>query len=238
MDPAVHIAHLRADAATLLDAARAEPDAPVPSCPGWDRRKLVKHLCVPYGWASAQAEAGPDERRGFKDAARPGDGDDVFEFFEGAAARVTAALGAMDAAATFPTWAGPRPGAWFPRRMAHETAVHRWDGAGGTFDADLAVDGIDELLDEFTPMLGADRFGGTSSSVHLHATDTDTGEWLVTLGPDALTAERRHAKGDAAVRGAAADLYLWAWNRVPLDDRFEVIGDRAAAERWSEAVTF
>ena len=238
MDPAVHIAHLRADAAALLAAARAEPEAPVVACPGWDRQKLVKHLCVPYGWAAAQAEAGPDERRGFKDAERPAEDADVFEFFEGALERVATALAAMDAGATFPTWAGPRPGAWFPRRMAHETAVHRWDAAGGTFDPDLAVDGIDELLDEFTPMLGPDRFGGTSSSVHLHATDTDAGEWLVTLGPDALTAERRHAKGDAAVRGAAGDLYLWTWNRVPLDDRFEVIGDRAAAERWADAVSF
>jgi uncharacterized protein (TIGR03083 family) len=238
MDPDVHIAHLRADATLLLAAARAEPDAPVESCPGWDRRTLVKHLCAPYGWATAQAEAGSEERRGFKDAARPGDGVDVFEFFEGALERVVTALGAMDVSATWPTWAGPRPGAWFPRRMAHETAVHRWDAAGGPFDPDLAVDGIDELLDEFAPLLGADRFGGRASSVHLHTTDTDAGEWLITLGPDALIAERRHAKGDAAVRGAASDLYLWAWNRVPLDDRFEVLGDRAAAERWATSVTF
>ena len=238
MDPDVHLAHLRADAALLLEAARAEPDAPVLACPGWDRRKLVKHLCVPYGWSSAQAETGPGEQRGFRDAERPAEGVDVFEFFEGATERVLAALAAMDTTATWPTWAGPKPGSWFPRRMAHETAVHRWDAAGGPIDAALAVDGIDELLSEFTPMLGADRFGGATSTLHLHATDLDTGEWLVTLGPEALTSERVHAKGDAALRGAADDLYLFTWNRVPLDDRFELIGDRAAAERWANTVSF
>ena len=238
MDPAVHLAHLRADAAALLAAAVADPEAPVDSCPGWDRRKLVKHLCVPYGWATAQALAGPDEPRGFRDAARPEDDEDLFEFFDAAADRVVEALGSIDTTVVYPTFAGPRPGAWFPRRMAMETAIHRWDAAGGPIDPELAVDGIDELLDEFCPLLPADRFAGVASSVHLHATDAESGEWLVTLGPASVTSERRHAKGDAALRATASDLYLYTWNRVPLDERFEVIGDRAAAERWSSIVSF
>ncbi len=236
MDPALHLRHLRADATTVLAAARAEPDAPVASCPGWDRRTLIKHLCVPYGWATAQALAGPDEQRGFKDAVRPADDEYLFDFFDAAADRVVAALGAIDTTATWPTFVGPRPGAWFPRRMALETAIHRWDGAGGEIDGALAVDGVDELLEDLAPLMPADRFGGTGSTVHLHATDRDDGEWLVTLGPDALTSERVHAKGDAAVRGSASDLYLFTWNRVPLDERFEVIGDRAAATRWADVV--
>ena len=40
------------------------------------------------------------------------------------------------------------------------------------------------------------------------------------------------------MRGSASDLYLFAWNRVPLDDRFDVIGDRGAAERWTTTVRF
>ena len=236
MDPATHLANLRADASALLAAAVADPDAPVPTCPGWDRRKLVQHVCVPYGWAIAQGEAGPDEQRGFRDAQRPGDGDDLFEFFDRAADRVVEVWGDADTAATWPTFAGPRAGTWFPRRMALETAIHRYDGAGGPIDAALAVDGVDELLEELGPLLPPDVFGGTGSTLHLHATDLDTGEWLVTLGPERLASERVHAKGDAAVRGSASDLYLFAWNRVPLDERFEVIGDRAAAERWTTTI--
>ena len=43
--------------------------------------------------------------------------------------------------------------------------------------------------------------------------------------PDGVTFEHGHAKGDVALRGTAGDLLLWAWNRVPVDDRFEVFGD-------------
>jgi uncharacterized protein (TIGR03083 family) len=236
MDPAEHLRHLRADATAFAAAARAEPDAPVAACPGWDRRTLARHLCVPYGWVSAQLEAGPEEKRGFRDAPRPGEGDDVVEFYETAAARVLDALGAVDMASTWPTFLGPRPAAWFARRMAQETAVHRYDAAGGPVDADLAVDGIDELVDDLAAGLTAERFGGVGSTLHLHATDHEQGEWLVSIGPESLRAERVHGKGDAAVRGGAGDLYLFAWNRVPLDDRFEVHGDRAAAERWTTTV--
>ena len=46
--------------------------------------------------------------------------------------------------------------AWVLRRQAHEAAVHRWDaeavaGDPMAIDVDLAVDGIDELLDVFLP---------------------------------------------------------------------------------------
>jgi uncharacterized protein (TIGR03083 family) len=238
MDPDRYAHHIGADAALLVDAGRAEPQAPVLTCPGWDRETLVKHVCVPLGWAAAQLEAGPDEKRGFRDAPRPADGEDVFDFLEAATARLLAAMAAADLDAVYPSWAGPQRGSWFARRMAHEVAIHRFDGAGGAMDAELGVDGVDELFDLFAGLLGAEPFGGVGTTLHLHATDLDTGEWLARLGPDGLTSERGHQKGDAAVRGAAGDLYLFAWNRVPLDDRFEVVGDRAAAERWTETVRF
>jgi uncharacterized protein (TIGR03083 family) len=237
VEPDVHLAHIRSDAATLLAVVRARPDAPVPACPGWNGTTLVKHLCRVLGWAAVQAEAGPDVARSFADAPRPGEGRDVLDFFEDVVDRALAALGGIDATARYPTWAGPRPGAWLTRRMAHETAVHRWDVAGGPVDAALAVDGIDELLEVFGPLAAdLDRLEGAPSTLHLHATDSDAGEWLVTFGPDRITSEHAHGRGDAAVRGPASDLYLFAWNRVPLDDRFDVFGDRSAAERWHQVI--
>ena len=74
-------------------------------------------------------------------------------------------------------------------------------------------------------------------TIHLHATDTD-GEWLVRLGPDGITFDHGHAKGDVALRGPAEDLLLWVWNRAPVDDRFEVFGDPALLETWRTAVVF
>jgi hypothetical protein len=145
-------------------------------------------------------------------------------------------MGDMDMGATFPTALGPKPGAWVPRRMAHETAVHRWDGAGGAVDAAFAVDGIDELLEEFGPVIGKrGRLDGRTSALLLHATDADSKDWLVTFGSEQVTSKRIPGNADATVSGMVSDLYLFAWNRAPLDDRFEVIGDRSAAMRW-EAV--
>src|SRR3546814_8362580 len=45
-----------------------------------------------------------------RDAARPAEGEDVLDFFEGVVDRTVSALGAIDMTATFSTWLGPRPG--------------------------------------------------------------------------------------------------------------------------------
>jgi hypothetical protein len=72
---------------------------------------------------------------------------------------------------------------------------------------------------------------GDGRTVHLHRTDGD-GEWLITIG-DPPTIERGHAKGDLAVRGAAGQLLLWAWNRPA---HVELFGDSGLAEAWAANV--
>jgi hypothetical protein len=42
---------------------------------------------------------------------------------------------------------------------------------------------------------------------------------------------REHAKGDCALRGAAHDLLLVLWRRLPLS-AIEVVGDAAVAARF------
>jgi len=192
MTPAHLIEALRTESAALLDACTADPDAPVPSCPGWHRAQLLAHTGMAQAWHLAQVEAGPTS-------------------------------------------------SFFPRRMALETAVHRWDAAPGPLPADLAVAGIDELLEVFTRLLPPDRLGGADGTIHLHATDeelTDGGEWLVAFGPEGITSRHGHAKGDVALRGRASDLFLWTWNRVPIDGRFEVFGDAELLDVWATAVVF
>lgn len=237
MDPAAHVAHLRADSAALLEAYLAEPTAPVPSCPGWDRTALLGHVAGIHSWVRAQVEAGPDERIRLSATPRPPEGPALPSWFESNAAATALALDHMDTSATWPSWAGPQPGTFYPRRMAQETAVHRWDATGGAIDAALAADGVDELLVTFVPLIPAERLTGAKGTIHLHATDID-GEWLVGLGPEGITAEHRHAKGDVALRGEAADLLLWAWNRAAIDDRFEVFGDASLLDQWPTAVVF
>jgi uncharacterized protein (TIGR03083 family) len=237
MDPAVHLDHLRADSAALLAAQQAEPTAPAWSGLGWDRTELLEHVANVHGWVRAQLQLGPSERIRFSTVERAPTGAELPAWYEAGALELAALLSTMDVGATWPTWAGPQPGTFFPRRMAQETAVHRWDADGHAVDPSLAVDGVDELLELFAPFLGGDRLGGAEGTIHLHATDTD-GEWLVRLGRSGIQFEHGHAKGDVALRGTASDLLLWAWNRVPVDDRFEVFGDPDLLEVWRTTVHF
>lgn len=235
MDVASHIEHLRRDGATLLDACRAEPGAPVPTCPPWDRVALLRHVAGVHSWHRAQVERGPAARVRFSERPpEPASDDELPVWFEENLAGLVAALGAMDTTTTWPTWAGDQPASWFPRRMAQETAVHRWDGAGGDLDPALAVDGVDEHLELFAPMAPGAALDA-HGTVHLHATDAD-GEWLVTLSAEGVRFEHGHAKGDVALRGRAGDLLLWTWNRVPVDGRFEVFGDPALLDAWRAGV--
>ena len=66
----------------------------------------------------------------------------------------------------------------------------------------------------FLPLSAGQPIGGDGKTLHLHATDADS-EWLVTLHADRADAVRGHAKGDAALRGAASDLLLMVWGAIP-----------------------
>jgi uncharacterized protein (TIGR03083 family) len=237
MDPATHLEHLRADSAALLAAYRADPVAPVASCPGWDRTALLAHTAGVHAWVRAQLVIGPGERIRLSTVEGPPEGDALPGWYEAGAAELIDRLASMDTDATWPTWAGPQPGTFFARRMAQETAIHRRDADPCPLDPAFAVDGVDELLELFAPRIPADRLAEANGSIHLHATDAD-GEWLVHLAPEGVTFEHGHAKGDVAVRAAAGDLLLWAWNRADLDDRFEVFGDAGLLDVWRSAVVF
>jgi uncharacterized protein (TIGR03083 family) len=239
MEPDIHIAHLRTEAAALLAAAAAAPHAAVPACPEWDRAGLLSHTGVVHSWVRLQLATGPEERTTFRDAPRPPEGDDLFGWFEENATALADGLEAMDTTVVWPSWAGPQPAAWFPRRMAQETAVHRWDADPSPIDADLAVDGIDEMLQVFVPRFSGEQVAAIAGSIHLHATDdgpVEPGDWLVTMGPEGITHTKGPRTGDAALHGTASDLLLWIWNRVPVDERFEVTGDAALVRGWADVV--
>jgi len=234
MDPGTHIAHLEADAARLLDGYQEDPQAPVLTCPPWDRAALLHHVAGVYSWHRTQVEHGPADRVRFKESPQAPEGDELPGWYADNVRGLVEALSTMDTSEMWPTWAGERPGSFYPRRMALESVVHRWDGVGGDIDPALGVDGIDEHLGLFAPLASGEELSGRGT-IHLHATDIE-GEWLITLGPSGVSFEHGHAKGDVALRGAAGNLLLWAWNRVPVDDRFEVFGDRALLDAWRTGV--
>lgn len=214
-------------------------DAEVPTCPGWSIETLTNHCGRVHRWATAAIRTRATERPDFPP--RPPVVD--HQWFEEGVEELAAALEEAGPDAEVWNFMGQpaRARFWF-RRQAHETAVHRWDventrrpGEASPIETELALDGIDELLDVMLPLgyQGGD-LGGT---VHLHATDSPHGEWLIrTVDGDVLVGHD-HQKGDAAVRGTASDLLLWLWGRRPLDHLgLEVFGDRAVAGRLREVL--
>ncbi|HKG50312.1 MAG TPA: maleylpyruvate isomerase family mycothiol-dependent enzyme [Actinomycetales bacterium] len=222
-----YLGNLERDAAAVSACIDRGPmSAPVAGCPGWDLRQLVVHLGRTHRWATA-ALASTDQ------PAYPPRPDDarLAEWFAEGAAELLAALRSADPGR--PCWSfSPDTGtvAFWVRRQAQETAVHRWDaqhalGRADRIDATLAADGVDEVARVFYPRqvaMGRREPLGTA----------------VTLRPDDAGEPVLLGEGTpvAAVSGPAEDLLLALWQRRSGGDlvhrgALRVDGDRDAALR-------
>jgi uncharacterized protein (TIGR03083 family) len=206
--------------------------------------ELVLHTGTTHRWATtlvstrATGYVAPDL------GALPSDRDGIFDWFEEGAARLLDVLVSTDPETSVWSWGSDQHARFWSRRMAHETAIHGWDagvaaGAPTPIPADVAVDGIDEQL-ENVPFMIAFRpevsLRGSGETMHLHATDTE-GEWLIRLTPAGVETSHGHAKGDVAARGSASDLCLFLLGRAR-PGRLEVFGDAALLERWQREFQF
>ncbi len=183
-------------------------------------------------------EPGTELVRPGAEAAAPA-GDAINDWFAERRTTMLATLASADGEADAWTFTGPQNVNWWVRRMASETAVHRWDAemaikgveAADPIPSDLAADAVDEYME------GSLRFSSSrpdrvypTESLHLHRSD-GPGEWmLVSDGEGGVTVTHEHGKGDAAVRGPASALLLWIWGRPAHD--VEIFGDEAVAAAW------
>lgn len=235
---------VEAEGAALGDAAGDDPGAAVPAAPGWDMTDLVRHVAMIHLRTSVVLRTGTMERPSRSNGMLPDPPQDgILDWYRSTLAEVVADLRAIDDPDR-PVYAyaakNRRAGFW-PRRMAHETTVHRVDAqqAAGRpvtpISPEVAVDGIHEVFEVFVPAVASERSPGDGRTVHLHATDGE-GEWLIRFDPGDVVVESGHAKGDAAVRGPAGDLLLWLYGRVPLDD-LQAFGDPGAAAALRQVTT-
>jgi uncharacterized protein (TIGR03083 family) len=248
MDALPYASIVAAEGSALADAAQGHLDRPVPGCPDWNVAQLVSHLGGVYAWAEYAVEASGERvsRRDVPAPPAPGDSAELLPWFQ---TRLEDLLDALSADSDAPAWtfppSAPNTVGWWQRRQALETVVHRWDvqtaadtGRVDPIAADLAAEGVDEFLADFLPRaLAADPADRSlSGTLHLHATDTP-GEWWLDFDAEKLIPERQHAKADTAVRGPAAGLYLWLWNRqTPEAAGLEVFGQVETAAAWPDAV--
>jgi uncharacterized protein (TIGR03083 family) len=207
-----------AQAGQIVELMRdADPQTPVPTCPGWTLADLDNHIRrVLAASGEVHAPAPDTDLMGmatwFADTVRPVDPTRPVERF------------------------GLRRNALFwARRAACDLVIHRADAAGAvgaTYELapDLGADAIDELLDLIPHQLAAVPVG---TSLHLHATDAPDAEWLIAQRPDGIDWRRDHAKATVAVRGPVTDLLLVFYRRLP-PSRADVLGDATVLDAWLE----
>lgn len=239
MDHSGHVAAIRREGDLL--AAVPPADIDVPTCPGWTLIDLYHHVGSVHRWQLAQLDGGdPRALRPAPPVDQPTDPDDLVDWFLDGVEALADRLDEVGPDLPAPSFGGPRDTAFWARRAAVETAVHRWDAQAAVtspnpIETALAVDAIDEVLEVVVPRrLESSGWEGQPATIHLHATDVD-GEWLIEVSGRTLVVARTHAKGDVALRASASDLLMVLCGRLPAT-RTEVFGDTAVVDRWSRTI--
>jgi uncharacterized protein (TIGR03083 family) len=255
VDISAHIDALERDGALLADAAEAAGlQAGVPGCPGWRVRDLIRHQAYVHDWAARHvrdrsAELIDDAITESDILARgPADADLVAAYRDGHAALVGALRDAdpdLECATFMPA---PSPLAFWARRQAHETAIHRYDAQsaapGGppppavAFDPALAADGLDELIMGFAVRrryrLADDA--GVERSLTVRPRDAED-RWRVRLADGGTAVSRDDRAADCTLEGTAAGLYAFLWNRSDAAAAgLAVSGDLEILGRWHTGV--
>jgi uncharacterized protein (TIGR03083 family) len=225
--------YLAGDSARLREVATRDLRVEVPSCPGWTVTDLVRHV----------AEVYLHKTECMRLNARPEDwppdlsGEETLALFDRAYAALASEFAARSPESPSWTWYEPEQNAGFwLRRMAQETVIHRVDAelAAGEqvrpVPEDLAVDGIDEVLERFLAYgsrVWREDFGNLLDDLDGRSARVATGDrsWLVQLTKDGVSVS---GAGDSAASVSAAPqpLLLWLWRRAG-DEAVAVEGDRA-----------
>lgn len=204
---------LRREGELLLSVAESSMHLSVPTCPGWTVDDVVFHTGSVYAHKVSSLRLG--RRAGEGESSAPPDDADFdadLAWCHAMLHEVAAELAARPPEAPAMPWGDePKTVAFWQRRMALETAVHRADveaakGVITPIDADLALDGIDEVL-------------------HVML----TGAGVTTVDGPIVDGERvLVTNSGTSVSGGASDLLLWLWGRAG-DHAVMVAGDANAA---------
>lgn len=229
----------RATAFRAAIAAAPSLDAQVPTCPEWTLFDLAQHLGEGRRAWAATIAAGPDataKAEPRSDAVAPREREALVAWLAASAQELLDAL----------REAGPDRGCWgwwgksqspltcaaAARRQLHEIAVHTYDaqltaGDPQPVPQEVALDGAEEFL--LTICTTTEAWPHEPAVVAYHATegrswhhwlDAD-GARLARLSPSGATPATGSAEEpeaiDASVEGAAGELVLAFYGRVPLD---------------------
>lgn len=234
------VAFVRSEGEAIVSASRQGLDASVPTCGDWTVADLCRHVGRTYGRvAHIVAERSTSATDFWPE---PPDGAGIVEWVAESLDELVTALTGCDPDTPVWNWTGSSYlAAFWARRMAHESAVHRYDaqrafGVAQPVDTDLAADGLDEFIDVLGPrMVERDQLSPEPATYRFASTDGEA--WQVRLDDSGVSRADADAVADVTVRGTTSALLLAAYNRVPWSS-LEVDGDAGALDRWSATLRF
>jgi uncharacterized protein (TIGR03083 family) len=231
---------VRREGEALLAAARSGTDAEVETCGDWTIDDLVRHVWQVYAnvtfYVSTRATSKPEKFPEMPDGA-------PVELLASQLDDLISALSDVEPDTPIWTWVFDAPDAaiFWARRMAHESAVHRFDaqsahGIRQPVDTELAADGIDELIDIIVPRVyGRDQVSGPTGTIALRATDGDS--WLLELTPGGVTRSDLIESPQVTASGTSSALLLALYSRVPWTS-LDLSGDTDLLNDWASALSF
>jgi len=242
MDNSRYLECLDEEYSLLRDAAAAaDLTVPVPSCPGWTMDDLIHHVAEVYLHKVTLMRTGEWPARwpprSLADEPR-------LALLARAYGELTAEFAARGPDAATPTWYEQDQSVafWF-RRLAQETVIHRIDAeqAAGLLPTrvpdDLAMDGIDEVLNRFLSYFSPEGIAGMKGE---HLADEDCTETIIVAAGNAswtvwpsrtreiAVADGVHGEPRATIAAAPDPLLRWLWGRAG-DEVVRVDGDPAWA---------
>jgi uncharacterized protein (TIGR03083 family) len=207
-EPIDYVEVIASEGAALIAAAAQGPlDAPVAACPGWVALDVARHMGTTWRWATrivAERRQAPGEFDPEPEDLAP---DEALEWLEGGLVPLLDAL--RSCPPEEPLWGfglRPRTAAFWRRRQAMETTVHRVDielaiGISASVAPAIASDGIGEFVDVLLPR---QYYRKELPPGQLVVTATDTGDAYAHGDP---------AAGTGTLGGPAEALFLQLWER-------------------------
>ena len=228
----------------LVELARTTPkEVEVPTCPGWSLWDLLDHVAKVQKRAALRIGRSKDVEAQ-KDSP-PGNLDEVISRSTLALEELTTGFLSADDGAECWNWTGSNQTVgWMKRRQAQEVTIHHFDALLASnpeedvrvliekaqITPELAKDGIEEYFEVFAGRLLA-KGAVPKYSLHLHGSDQEGAEWVITDDKGSLAVLRGHQKSDVALRGDTSLLLLWTWGRVKREE-LEVLGSAEAIASW------
>lgn len=245
-----YFVEFEAETARLAGLAHdADTQRPIPTCPDWTLEQLVGHVSRGHRWAAELVRRRSPEPLPFQEVVVPADPEERSEWLTAGARMLADAV--RDAGPEQPvwTWQKDRSAGFWLRRMLHDEVVHRFDaelalGIEGDLAADLAADGVSDMLDTAATLSRPDigmpsafaGLVGAGEALQFVATDADLGpsrEWSVTRGPTGVTWRHGLHPAHVTVRGPALQLLLLLNRRLPVATaKVEIVGDQELFAHW------